>query len=122
MSKPFYYDYMDPNGDMKPSPEQISLFREKPEEAAGVFRQLFYSNKSLKLLAFMHAFPFTDPTPKQQALLWLSGFPLALLDSVTDTRWYESFRVLAASSQYGQVATVESVRQHNLILSLEYRC
>lgn len=70
----------------------VALFRDRPEEAAEMFKELFHSNDKT-LQAFMHAFPWDDPTARQEKLLWSSKFPLVLLESLTDNRWYEWFRL-----------------------------
>lgn len=100
----------------EPDPDDVALFRERPEDAAEVYRNLFISNDR-KLLGFMHAFPVVDRTPRQEELLWSSGFPLALLESLTDSRWYESFNDMAIHSGFVQYvyATIESVRQQATI-------
>lgn len=116
-----YDGHVDDEG-LRPDPEHVIMFREKPEEAAGVYRQLFLSQEDRKLLAFMYAFPFEDPTPLQQKSLWLSGFPLALLDGLTDERWYESFKDMAGDFEFGHFATTESVRWYSLLLLCQECC
>lgn len=90
-------------------PYYISMFRERPQEAAREYRELLQSEDA-KIISFMLAFPYNGSTPQQIQSLWISRFPVALLDSLADDKWYESFRDMAADADFGQVTTAESVR------------
>lgn len=89
-------------------PYYTAMFRDRPQDAAREYTKLFHSDDA-KNIAFMFAFPYRDPTPQQLQLLWLSRFPVVLLDSLSNSKWYESFRVMAAGAEYGRVATSQSV-------------
>lgn len=93
---------------LQPKPEDIALFRDKPQEATREFRRLFRIDDP-RILGFMYAFPFENPTHRQSQLLWSSGFGVALLEALTDNRWYDSFGDMARDKNFGKFCTSYSV-------------
>ncbi|KAI0821052.1 hypothetical protein BC629DRAFT_420319 [Irpex lacteus] len=83
----------------------VALFRDRPAEVAETFKELFRSNDKT-LQAFMRACPGDSLTARQEGLLWSSGFPLVLLESLTDNRWYEWFR--ARDGRYTEVEALDA--------------
>lgn len=115
-------------GDLAPQSERehnyVVMFRNSPKSAALVFSRLFRSKDST-LLNFMDAFPWTRPGMKQQEQLWSSGFPIVLLEALTDNRWYESFKVNCgkfAGDDTSNSETVRWLRWHSIAMDRDTDC
>ncbi len=115
-------------GDLAPQSQRehnyVVMFRNSPKSAALVFSHLFRSKDST-LLNFMDAFPWTRPGMKQQEQLWSSGFPIVLLEALTDNRWYESFKVNCgkfAGDDTSNSETVRWLRWHSIAMDGDTDC
>lgn len=89
-------------------PYYVAMFRDRPQDAAREYTRLFQSDDA-KIITLMIAYPYKDPTPQQLQSLWVSRFPVALLDSLANDKWYKSFRVMAADADYGRIPSSKSV-------------
>lgn len=78
----------------KPWPEYTRLFRDHPERAASVARELF-STADLTYLPFIRSFPWDQDFRQLDEALHSSDFLIALLDFVSDDFWYAQLRQIA---------------------------
>lgn len=75
----------------KPWPEYTRLFRDRPERAASVARELF-SSGDLRFLPFILSFPWEKDQLRLYDVLHSSDFLLASLDFVSNESWYAQLR------------------------------
>lgn len=74
------------------SPEYVALFNDGAEVVSGLVKEMFH-NDDPRLVSLMASFPWTNLTPVLADRLWWSDFPLALLELVSDRKWYELLKV-----------------------------
>lgn len=93
----------------EPRPEDFALLLDKPQEAVAMFRQLFLSD-DLRIVGFMKAFHTAIFTRQQLNQLWFAGFATALLDALSDRRWYDSFPRMFTNENFDRSGPPEWVR------------
>lgn len=81
----------------------MAILRDEPERAATITRELFAA-KDERLIAFLRSLPWNVDVGEYSPALYASDFPLALLDILTNERWY----TLLTSSYYSGFDVFES--------------
>lgn len=84
----------------KPWPQYTRLFQESPEIAASKALELF-STDDLRYLPFILSFPWEEDASQLPKELHSSHFPIALLDIVTNRRWYAQLRTQKVAGPQG---------------------
>ncbi|KAI0753575.1 hypothetical protein BC629DRAFT_1554683 [Irpex lacteus] len=84
----------------KPWPQYTRLFEESPELAASKALELF-SRDDLEYLPFILSFPWEEDASRLPKELHSSHFPIALLDIVTNRRWYAQLRTQKVAGPQG---------------------